>query len=89
MTHTVRNLVQIQTDGSKLDRAVGSGIFSEPDRIAQSIRLSDHCSILQVEAVGIQAATRIIVDGRASMREDTILSVSQAAIRALNCNMMN
>ena len=88
-THQVWNFIQIYTDCSKVNGAVGSGIFSESVKINQSIRLPDHYSIFQTEAVAIQVAARIIGDGWVPKRNVTILSDSQAAIRALNCNIMN
>ena len=48
------------TDSSKLNGAVGSGIFSGSIGIARYIRSPDHCSVLQAEEVVIQAAARII-----------------------------
>ena len=59
--HLKRDSVKIYTDGSKLNGAVGSGIFSESFRIVQFLRLPD-CSIFQAEAVAMQAAARIIED---------------------------
>ena len=61
---------------------VGSGIFSESVGIAQSIRLPDHCSVFQVEVVAIQTAAGIIGDGRVSKWNVTIISDSQAIIKA-------
>ena len=54
-----------------------------------TIWLPDHCSDFQPQVVAIQAAVRIIGGGRFSKRNVTILSDSQAAIKALSSNVMN
>ena len=78
----VKDSVQIFTDGSKLGRTVGGGIFSEPLGIAEFIRLSDYCSVFQAEF-------KIIWDSNIPNGNITILPDSQAAIRTLGSNVMN
>ena len=89
MTNLLRNSVQIYIDGSKMNGAVGARIFSESVGIAQSISLSDLCSVFQVEMVSIQATADIIGDKRVSKQNVTIFSDCQAAIRALRSNVKN
>ena len=84
MTHLLRNSVQIHNDGSKLNGASGSRIFSLSVGIAEFISLSDHCSVCQVEVVAMLYASGIIWDGRVS-----ILSDSQSAIKTLSSNVTN
>ena len=79
----LKNSAQIHADDSKLTEAVSSGIFSESVGMVQSIRLPDLCSVFQAEVVAIQAAARIIRNGKVSKRNVTILSDNQAAFKAL------
>ena len=76
---------QIYTDDSKLERAVGIGIYSKLIGIFKSMRLPDHCSVFQAE---IRAEVKIIVDKNVHKRRITILSDSQAAIKALDSSVI-
>ena len=58
--HLVKDSVQIFGDGSKLGGTVGGEIFSEPIRIAESIRLPDYCSVFQAEVWAIWAEVKIL-----------------------------
>ena len=46
---TWEELRKIYTDGSKLEGAVGIGVYSESIGISKSIKLPNRCSILQAE----------------------------------------
>lgn len=48
------------TDGSKMNREVGGGIFSEILGINMSIRLPDHCNIFNAEVLAIRSAVEAI-----------------------------
>ena len=53
VTHLLNNSVQIYTDNTKLNGAVGIGIFSESVGIGQSVRLPDHCTV-RLELLGTE-----------------------------------
>ena len=87
--HLFKNSVLIFPDVSQLGRTFGDEIFSESIGVAESIRLPYYCNIFQVEVLAMQAAVKIIWNSNIPKGNITILSDSQAAIRALGSNVMN
>jgi len=47
------------TDGSKLERQVGGGVYSEQLDIRKSFRLPDHCSVFQADVQAIKKSTNL------------------------------
>jgi len=87
----IRNMCHIFTDGSKLDIAVGAGVFSESPNLNLNLalRLPDHCSVFQAEVSAIEALLRH--EGELDLPEQAIciLSDSSAAISALKSHTLN
>jgi len=73
----------IYTDGSKMERGVGAGVYSDTLGVAESYRLPGKSSIFQAEVLAILKACEIANTNPHTGRQVAIATDSQAAIRAL------
>ena len=71
-------------DSTKLNRTVNC-VLSKSFVIVQS----NYCSIFQAKVIAIPAAVGFIADGNVYKQNITVPFDNQAAIRALNFNVMN
>jgi ribonuclease HI len=71
------------TDGSKKDNNVGLGCYNPVEKLSISMRLSDHASVMQAEMLAIETVAATLIQRNTETKEITILSDSQAAIKAL------
>lgn len=78
----------IFTDGSKMDKGTGAGVFSEALQISESYKLTSECSIFQAEIYAIMKAALTAQEIQMSATEITICVDSQAALKALNSNLI-
>ena len=89
MRCTSRDSAHIYNDDSKLEEAVGIGIYSNSIGIFKSMRLLDHCSVFLAEVSAIQVEFQILVDKNVHKRKITILSDYPADIEALDSCAIN
>ena len=82
--HLAGDSAQIYTDGSKLKGAVGIGIYRHIQ-----VYEADYCSGFQAEVSATQTMVEIIVAQNVHKRRITILSDSQAAIKALDSSVIS
>jgi len=96
VTHSLRPWFQIErnaicfyTDGSKLEKQVGGGVYSEQLDIKESFRLPGHCSVFQAEVRAIKEALNCL--GNISLQRGhlNIYSDSQAAIKSIYSTSTN
>jgi ribonuclease HI len=71
------------SDGSKMDRTTGSGIYCEQLQIEKSVRLSDHSTVMQAETLAINMCAQATTLLNLRDRNIFIFSDSQAAIKAI------
>jgi ribonuclease HI len=71
------------SDGSKKDNRAAYGIHNPFAGISKSFRISDHATIMQAELKGIEECACECLDMELSGKTITILTDSQAALKAL------
>lgn len=74
----------IFTDGSVMDERVGAGVYSETLELRESLKLKRGCNILQAELKAIKRAAELVRGTDETMRDITIYTDSQAALRTLS-----
>jgi len=84
LPHQFENVVNIYTDGSKLNSQTGGGVFTPELDIKVSFRLPDHCSVFQAEVMAIQEAMVHLDTSEHHDIDIFIFLDSQAALRALD-----
>ena len=75
--------VHFNTDGSKTDHGVGSGIYSEQLNLSLSYRLPIQCSVFQAEVMAIKEALSWLKENIISCKDIRIFSDSQASLKSL------
>lgn len=77
------------TDGSKRDDKIASGIYCKNSGYTLNIRLSDHATVMQAEVIAIELVAEHCLQNNVQNKEIIICCDSQAALRALNKEMIS
>ena len=78
------DVLDVYTDGSKLDNGVRSGIYFRKLNLNISFCLPDYCSVFQAEVVAIYRAAQWIIANGVSFTHVSMFSDSRAAISSLS-----
>ena len=89
LPHSMANAINFYTDGSKLNKQVGGGVYSPELEVYESFRLPDHCSVYQAEVLAIKEAMYYLDKLKPATNTVFLFSDSQAALKALDSNTNN
>jgi ribonuclease HI len=76
------------SDGSKIENKTAYGAYNPEKNKSIGTRISDHATVMQAELLGIKACADTTTEAGTTRRDLLILTDSQAAIRALDNNLI-